>query len=101
MANEVKQIETNGTFPDVPSILGSINNSYAETVIVSNETERTNGNMFVWKNAEAVNGGTVYAGSTGFWEMQHDLSYVDVKWFGAKGDYNIWSATGTDDTQAI
>src|SRR5690606_38180381 len=42
-----------------------------------------NGNIFVWKNTGAVNGGTIYAGSSGFWEMQYELSYVDIKWFGA------------------
>lgn len=92
MANEVRQIVTNVTYPDVPSILGSINSSYALAVVISNQTDRTNGNVFVWKNTGSANGGTVYAGSSGFWEMQHDRSYVDVKWFGAKGD---WSGFGT------
>ncbi len=101
MANEVKQIETNGTYPDVPNILASIDNSFAEAVIVSNENDRTNGNVFVWKNTGTVNDGTVYAGNSGFWEMQHDVSYVDVKWFGAKGDYINSGSPGNDDTQAI
>lgn len=101
MANEIKQIETNATYQDVPSILSSIDNSYAEAVVVSNAIDRTNGNIFVWKNSGTSNGGTVYLGCSGFGEMQRDVSYVDVKWFGAKGDYYIWSATGTDDTQAI
>jgi hypothetical protein len=60
----------------------------------------SNDNEFIWSSIGAVNGGTIYAGTTGFW---HRLYYgdIEVKWFGAKGDYNPVTQIGTDDTDAI
>lgn len=66
-----------------------------ETIIVK---DLNRGGTFIWSATGTVNGGTVFAGSTGYWTRQYSGA-VNVKWFGAKGDWN--GTTGTDDTVAI
>lgn len=52
------------------------------------------GGTFIWSPTCTANGGTVFAGATGFWTRQYDGA-VNVKWFGAVGD------GVTDDSIAI
>lgn len=65
--------------------------SSTPTVIVT-DTDR--GGIFVWSESGTANGGTVFAGSSGYWVRQYSGA-VNVKWFGAVGD------GVTDDTAAI
>lgn len=43
------------------------------------------GGTFIWSASGTANGGTVFAGATGYWIRQYSGA-VNVKWFGAKGD---------------
>ena len=43
------------------------------------------GGTFIWSSTGTANGGTVFAGATGFWTRQYSGA-VSVKWFGAVGD---------------
>lgn len=43
------------------------------------------GGTFVWSATGTANGGTVFAGATGYWNRQYDGA-INVKWFGAVGD---------------
>jgi len=52
------------------------------------------GGTFIWSSTGTANGGTMFAGATGFWTRQYSGA-VNVKWFGAKGD------GVTDDKAAI
>ena len=56
------------------------------------------------KTTEADNSGTVIIVSVGGSDYVYELQYdgaVNVKWFGAKGDWNRATNTGTDDTDSI
>ena len=61
------------------------------TVIV---TDLDRGGTFIWSSTGTVNGGTVFAGATGYWNRQYDGA-INIRWFGAIGD------GVTDDTLAI
>lgn len=52
------------------------------------------GGIFNWSATGAANGGTVFAGLTGFWVRQYSGG-IDPKWFGAKAD------NATDDTVSV
>lgn len=52
------------------------------------------GGTFIWSATGTANGGTVFAGASGYWNRQYSGA-VNVKWFGAVGDET------TDDTVAI
>lgn len=55
-------------------------------------------------STETANGGTVFItdeGGTGRWKRIINGSVVDIRMFGAAGDYNLGTKTGTDDTAAI
>lgn len=81
---------------DPTSILDTVNG-----IIVENVTDLINidvsvhktaivrdinrGGTFIWNSTGTANGGTVFAGTTGYWNRQYSGS-VNVKWFGAKGD---------------
>lgn len=63
------------------------------------------GGLFYWDNTstETDNGGTVIQATgitTGRWKRVFSGA-VNIKWFGAKGDWNRGTLTGTDDTVAI
>ncbi len=63
------------------------------------------GNFHYVASGLVANGGTVFSATgkgSGFW--QRDISNsqgYSVKWFGAKGDWNMITNTGTDDKAAI
>lgn len=102
MANEVRQIAINS---NIITDLFNKDNSFADAVVYPDK-ERTSGNIFVWKNTTGNdNNGTVYkagngATQNGEWHMQFDESYVDLKWFGAKGDWTGFGV-GTINNTAI
>ena len=90
---------------DPTSILDTVNG-----IIVENVTDLINidvsvhktaivrdinrGGTFIWNSTGTANGGTVFAGTTGYWIRQYSGA-VNVKWFGAVGD------GVTDDTIVI
>lgn len=76
-------VETVDDLVDVPS---------GYTTAIVKDIDR--GGTFIWSSTGAANGGTVFAGSSGYWVRQYSGA-VNVKWFGAKGD------GVTDDTAAI
>lgn len=57
------------------------------------------GGVFSWTSTGADNGGTVFAGNGGYWTRSGVSGVYNVKWWGAKGDYNL--TTGTNDATAI
>ncbi len=108
MANEVRQIQLASATDTVPGILSTINSSFARAVVVvdsgvsgNKARSRTSGNVFLWQASGTANNGTIYAGSTGVWEMQYDVSYIDVKWFGAVGNWQEANPNNTDDRVSI
>ena len=58
------------------------------------------GGTFIWSSTGTANGGTVFAGATGYWNRQYSGA-INVKWFGAVGDYSTGTRTGTDNTTAF
>lgn len=72
--------------------LSTLNNS--DSLVFVLDTLR--GGYFIWSSIGVVDGGTVFAGSTGYWIRQYDTKGgLNVCWYGAKGD------GVTDDTDAI
>lgn len=61
----------------------SIDNSYSDLVIV-NDNDRTSGNTFQWVSSGTANDGTIYEGSSGYWQIMYE-GPVNVKWFGVVG----------------
>jgi hypothetical protein len=61
--------------------LASVPSSYTTAIV----KDLNRGGTFIWSSTGTANGGTVFAGATGFWNRQYDGA-VNVKWFGAKGD---------------
>jgi len=57
------------------------------------------GGVFSWGASGVSNGGTVFSGNGGYWTRTGVAGIYNVKWWGAKGDYNL--TTGTNDYAAI
>lgn len=74
LMNGVFAVETVNDFGSMPVGI--------ETVVVK---DADRGGTFIWSSTGTANGGTVFAGSTGFWVRQYSGA-VNVKWFGAVGD---------------
>lgn len=53
-----------------------------KTIIVK---DFNRGGTFIWSATGTANGGTVFAGVSGYWNRQYSGA-VNVKWFGANGD---------------
>jgi hypothetical protein len=70
--------------------LVSVPSSYTTAIV----KDLNRGGTFIWSSTGTANGGTVFAGATGFWNRQYSGA-VNVKWFGAKGD------GATDDLTAM
>lgn len=68
---------------DISSVtdLASVPSSY--TIAIVNDLNR--GGTFIWSPTGTANGGTVFAGATGYWNRQYSGA-LNVKWFGVKGD---------------
>ena len=64
-------IETVDDFGSVPS---------GYTTVIVKDSNR--GGTFTWSSTGTANGGTVFAGLTGYWNRQYDGA-VNVDWFGA------------------
>jgi hypothetical protein len=75
-------IDTIDDFVSIPS-------SYTTAIV----KDLNRGGTFIWSSTGTANGGTVFAGATGYWIRQYDGD-VNVKWFGAKGD-------GTTDNSVV
>lgn len=66
---------------DTVEDLLTIPSSYVTAVV----RDLNRGGTFIWSPTGTANGGTVFAGATGYWVRQYSGA-VNVKWFGAKGD---------------
>lgn len=53
-----------------------------KTIIVK---DINRGGTFIWSATGTSNGGTVFAGASGYWNRQYSGA-ISVKWFGAKGN---------------
>jgi len=76
---------------DLISDLVTIDVAKHKTVIVK---DLNRGGIFIWSATGTANGGTIFAGSTGFWNRQYSGA-VSIKWFGAICD------GATDDSSAV
>ena len=72
--NEAYTVSTVADLVSVPS-------SYTTAIV----KDLDRGGTFIWSSTGTANGGTVFAGATGYWNRQYSGA-VNVKWFGAKGD---------------
>ena len=66
---------------DTVEDLLTIPSSYVTAVV----RDLNRGGTFIWSAAGTANGGTVFAGATGFWIRQYS-GELDIKWFGAVCD---------------
>ena len=73
-----KEVIYLNTVDELANASGSIN-----AVAIVSDLDR--GGTFIWSATGTANGGTVFAGATGYWIRQYSGA-VNVKWFGAKGD---------------
>jgi len=70
---------TNGIIVDTVADLATIDTALHQTAIVK---DLDRGGTFIWSSTGTANGGTVFAGATGYWTRQYSGA-VNVKWFGA------------------
>lgn len=66
---------------DTVEDLLTIPSSYVTAVV----RDLNRGGTFIWSATGTANGGTVFAGATGYWNRQYSGA-INVKWFGANGD---------------
>lgn len=52
---------------------------------VAHVKDLNRGGIFVWSSTGTANSGTIFSGTTGYWNRQYSGA-VNVKWFGAVGD---------------
>lgn len=84
-------IDTVPTIADMEAYEGK-----AKMVFVSDTIQ---GGLFNAVLTGVDNGGTCFEGVSTFWRRADENKVFDVKWWGAKGDYDL--TTGTDDAGAI
>ena len=93
VADTYTQSDTKANFAyKVSSIEGLASLDGTTPAVIVTDLDR--GGTFIWSSTGTANGGTVFAGATGYWNRQYDGA-INVKWFGAVGDGT------TDDTDKI
>jgi len=81
--SNLNTINKSVTFDSI-SDLATINpSSIGSNTVVIGDIDR--GGVFTWSSTAIANGGTIFAGATGYWNRQFDGA-VNVKWFGLTND---------------
>ncbi|WP_343668732.1 right-handed parallel beta-helix repeat-containing protein [Chitinophaga sp.] len=99
LADSLLNIRFSGMMDTVSTITGLQSYSGAAKILYVKDSIR--GGLFYHQNTGTSDGGTVFAGTSGYWKRFYDRGVVQVGWWGDKTDAGIQSAINAADTGGV